>query len=94
MGGLSYPSSGFYRICRETEREVQDYNDIWLIAESKIDDATIRSIKQRCNNVILPTCCNLKEKIIQYYLMVRCKGITRHMENKNSYEISYSSASV
>ena len=42
----------------------------------------------------MPICCDLKDKIINYYLTVRCRGIARHMEHKNSYEASFSSPSV
>ena len=94
MGGLSYPTSGIYRICREAERVVQHHKEQWVKDEIAIADFHINLVKEKIENIIMPSCCNLKEKIIQYYLVVRCKGIQNHLKNKSTYSPSYSSVSA
>ena len=93
MGGLLRPKSGLYRVCRETEREFQLLKEQLLSEEIPINEDFVIKVKNNCQNVVLPECCNLKEKIIHHYVLVRCKGLKKHLINKRAYEISYASAS-
>ena len=68
MGGLNRPKSGIYKICREVEREIQEYKDIWIKKEIPITATNVNDILSRCQNVDMPNCCSLKTKIINCYL--------------------------
>jgi hypothetical protein len=94
MGGLKNASSGVYRICREAESKLQMNKDRLLKEEMPIDKDFISSIKEKCERVIMPSCCNLKEQIINYYLVIRCKGIKKHLINKKAQKAAYGSASA
>lgn len=94
LGGLKKPESGMYRICREAERAFKNNKQDLLTDQICINDDFIKNIVDKCANVSLPLCCKLKETIIQHYLVIRCKGLQKYLNNKRAHEASYGSASA
>ena len=94
MGGLKRPESGLYQICVEAEKVFKKYTKHLLLNEITIREHLVKVIKDKCQNIVLPTCCKIKETIIENYLVIRCKGYINFAVNKRVPEACYGSASV
>lgn len=94
LGGLKKPSSGIYRLCKEAEIILQDCKESLLEGELCLNEHFVEKVLLRCPNVILPPCCSVKQKIVSYYLSVRCRGIAKHLSEIKEHSESFGSASV
>lgn len=89
IGDLLRPNSVIYRICREAERIFQKHKHHFLTLQLPITEEMVQKIKRSCTSVQLPLCCKVVEAVINYYLIVRCKGMKNYFKNKRAHDISF-----
>lgn len=94
LGGLKEPSSGIYKLCKEAEILLQESKKSLVEGELCVNNQFVEKVLLRCPNIILPQCCSVKQKIVSYYLSVRCRGIAKHLSEVKERHESFGSASV